>query len=132
MVMKAKHLFLLIAVLGIVSCTKRIEQAEIGIRIGYEINGTPLITDTLCYHNEAGNTFLITEIQWFLSKIKLQDESGEWISLEHRKVNNLFPYAADKVFYIDTNIPESHRLDMSPIPVGKYKVMRFVFGLIRK
>lgn len=127
--MKAKHLLLLIAVLGIVSCTKPMEQAEVGIRIGYIINGTPLITDTLCYHNEAGNTFMITEIQWFLSQMELQDESGAWISLEHREVDNSFSYATDKVFYIDTNIPETQRLDIAPIPIGKYKMMRFVFGL---
>ena len=82
----------------------------------YSVNNEPLITDTLCYHNEAENEFLITEIQWFVSKWELQDEQGRWI-------------ASDRIFYIDTNIPESQILRMDSIPIGKYKKVRFTFGL---
>ena len=61
---------MLLAVLA-VACTKLNDQAEIDLNVNYEINGNPLITDTLCYTNEAGNLFLITEIQWCLSDISL-------------------------------------------------------------
>ncbi len=126
--MKAKHLLILIVTLLVVSCTKPTEHAEIDIKIGYEINGKPLITDTLCYFNEAGNKFMITEIQWFISRIELQNERGDWLHIDHKEVGQT-SNTTNEVFYIDTNLPESHRLDMSPIPIGKYKVMRFVFGL---
>lgn len=99
------------------SCTKPKGHGELTINIGYSINGKPLITDTLDYENEAENRFLITEIQWFISKMELQDERDNWIPLEPR------------IFYIDTNIPESHTLNITSIPVGKYKTLRFVFGL---
>lgn len=99
------------------SCIKPEGHGDLSINIGYVINGKPLITDTLCYVNEAGNEFMITEIQWFLSQIELQDDQGAWIPLEPR------------IFYIDTNIPESHTLRIASIPVGKYKTLRFVFGL---
>lgn len=99
------------------SCIKHEGHGDLSINIAYVINGKPLITDTLCHVNEAGNEFMITEIQWFLSQIELQDEQGAWIPLEPR------------IFYIDTNIPESHTLRIASIPVGKYKTLRFVFGL---
>ncbi len=99
------------------SCTKPKGHGDLTINIGYSINGKPLITDTLDYENEAENRFLITEIQWFISKMELQDERDNWIPLEPR------------IFYIDTNIPESHTLRAASIPVGKYKTLRFVFGL---
>lgn len=99
------------------SCIKPEGQGDLSLNIGYSINGKPLITDTLDYENEAENRFLITEIQWFISKMELQDERDNWIPLEPR------------VFYIDTNIPESQTLNITSIPIAKYKTLRFVFGL---
>ena len=101
----------------LVACTKPKSQGDLTLNVGYSINGKPLITDTLCYINEAGNEFMITEIQWFLSQIELQDEQGVWIPMEPR------------IFYIDTNIPESQTYRISSIPTGKYKTLRFTFGL---
>ena len=101
----------------LVACTKPKSQGDLTLNVGYSINGKPLITDTLCYVIEAGNEFMITEIQWFLSQIELQDEQGVWIPMEPR------------IFYIDTNIPESQTYRISSIPTGKYKTLRFNFGL---
>lgn len=112
-----------------VSCTKPADYGNLAVGIDYSINGKHLITDSLCYHNEAGNEFMITEIQWFISKMELQNEKGEWVSLEHREANNLSATATHKIFYIDTNIPESQTLRTDPIPVGRYKILRFTFGL---
>lgn len=111
------------------SCTKPVGYGDISINIGYSINGNPLITDSLCYTNEARNEFMITEIQWFLSNIELQDERGDWFRLDHKEVELPFSYTTDWVFYIDTNIPESQKLEFAPIPVGQYNTLRFVFGL---
>ena len=127
--MKQIHLILLAFATVLVSCTKPAGYGDLCVNIGYSVNGKAMITDSLCYTNEAGNTFMITEIQWFLSKMELQDERGEWISLEHRDVDNLLPYATDRIFYIDTDIPESQTLAIAPVPVGRYKTLRFTFGL---
>lgn len=100
----------------VASCAKKEENGFVDICVDYSVNNEPLIIDTLCYTNEAGNEFLVTEIQWFVSKWELQDEQGRWI-------------ASDRVFYIDTNIPESQTLRIDSIPIGKYKKVRFTFGL---
>ena len=113
--MKKAWMFILLSLL-VISCAKKEENGFVDICVDYSVNNEPLITDTLCYTNEAGNEFLVTEIQWFVSKWELQDEQGRWI-------------ASDRIFYIDTNIPESQTLRMDSIPIGKYKKVRFTFGL---
>ena len=124
--MKTRILVILFALLA-VACSKRNEKAEIDLNIGYEINGQPLVTDTLCYVNEAGNTFLITEIQWFLSNLELKNEAGDWTTLLQR--NLLDTADINRVFYMDTNIPESQTLHTQPLPIGPSTALRFTFGL---
>jgi len=108
---------MLLVAAALVSCKKPANYGDLTVNIDYSVNGKALITDSLCYCNEAGNEFLITEIQWFISKMELQDERGEWVSSEQ------------KIFYIDTDITESQTLQIASIPVGRYKALRFVFGL---
>ena len=124
--MKPRLLVILFALLA-VACTKPNEKAEVSLSIGYEINGKPLITDSLCFENEAGNQFLITEIQWFLSNIALKNEAGDWVMLHQRSLSDTLDIS--RVFYIDTNIPESQTLHTQPLPIGHYTAFRFTFGL---
>ena len=125
--MKKIHLLTLICtILMAISCTKPKNNGDLSIAIGYSANGKPLITDTLCYVNEAGNTFMVTEIQWFISHLTLQDEQGEWREVSYRDATN---EATNRIFYIDTNIPESQTLHTNPLPCGHYQALRFTFGL---
>ena len=124
--MKLKPLVIVLALLA-VACTKPNEKAEINLNLGYEVNGKSLVTDTLCYENEAGNQFLITEIQWFLSNIELKNEAGDWIMLHQTGLSDTLDVS--RVYYIDTDIPESQTLHSSPVKVGHYTAIRFTFGL---
>ena len=114
---KTRLILMLLVAVALVSCKKPADCGDLSVNIGYSVNGNPLITDSLCYHNEAGNAFMITEIQWFISNMELQNELGEWNALE------------PKFFYIDTNIPESQTIAIHSIPLGRYKALRFTFGL---
>ena len=109
------------------ACTKPKEQAGIDLNIGYEANGKTLVTDTLCYENEAGNRFLVTEIQWFLSNIELKNETGDWVLLHQRGLADTLDIS--RAFYIDTNLPETQTLHSAPVDVGHYTAIRFTFGL---
>ena len=126
--MKPK-LILILLVLCAVSCTKHDERAYVDLNIGYEVNGEALVTDTLCYTNEAGNPFLITEIQWFLSNIQLLNQEGEWHTLRQREATDSVAELTEQIFYIDTDNPESQVLQGKKIPVGHYTALRFTFGL---
>ena len=123
------RLFVILFALLAAACTKFNDKAEIDLNIGYEINGQPLVTDTLCYTNEAGNQFLITEIQWFLSDILLLDEDGDWHALKQREALDSIAEQTEHIFYIDTDIPESQSLHGKKISTGHYTALRFTFGL---
>lgn len=121
------RLLVIVLALMMAACTKPNEKAEINLNLGYEVNGKSLVTDSLCYENEAGNQFLITEIQWFLSNIELKNEAGDWIMLHQTGLSDTLDVS--RVYYIDTDIPESQTLHSSPVKVGHYTAIRFTFGL---
>lgn len=125
--MMKPRLLVIVLALMMAACTKPNEKAEINLILDYEVNGKSLVTDSLCYENEAGNQFLITEIQWFLSNIELKNEAGDWIMLHQTGLSDTFDVS--RVYYIDTDIPESQTLHSSPVKVGHYTAIRFTFGL---
>ena len=125
--MKKTLLILILLVAAFVSCTKPVNFGNISVGIHYSVNGNPLVIDTLCYENEAGNQFLITEIQWFLSNIELKNEAGDWIMLHQPGLADTLDI--NRIYYIDTDIPESQTLHSRPVEVGHYTAIRFTFGL---
>ena len=126
-----KTILLILAVVSMacVACDKTVDYGDTEIHVGYTVNDRPLTTDSLCYVNEAGNRFMVTEIQWFISKITLKDEAGNEYVLGHREANTLLPASQEKIFYIDTNLPETQVLEVASLPCQKYISMQFTFGL---
>lgn len=101
------------------ACRKTDDNGVINLQIDYTVNDGPLVCDTLRYVNEAGNRFMITEVQWFLSRLELQNEKGEWIAFGE----------GDNLYYLDTDLPTTHLLRSRTLPVGNYQALRFTFGL---
>lgn len=127
--MKRTQFCALYLILVLAACTKPEQHADMSINIGYSVNGKPLVTDMLDYENEAGNRFLITEIQWFLSNIQLLGQDGKWHTLKHLDAMDSGGMDTQHIFYIDTDNPESHTLRGQKIPIGHYSLLRFTFGL---
>lgn len=128
--MKTRYFLLLFLVLAtLTACTKPVSYGETEFHISYTANGNPLVMDSLCYTNEAGNKYFVTEIQWFISKITLVSDQGDEYVLGHREVSSLFSTSQEKVFYVDTNIPESQTIAVASIPCQRYISLRFTFGL---
>ena len=98
-------------------CRPKADTGSLDFHVGYRVNGQELATDTLRYVNEAGNQFMITEIQWFLSHLEIQDSQGQWTAI------------GEEVRYFDTGIPASHSISIEDIPLGTYQALRFTFGL---
>ncbi len=86
------------------------------LTVSHEVDGTPLVVDALRYTNEAGNFYLVNEVQWFVSNLELEDCNGNCIVLA-------------ETWYIDTNLPETQTLRVSEIPAASYSLLRFTFGL---
>ena len=95
-------------------------SGKLRIKFAHQIDGTPLVFDDLKYTNEAGNAYLVNEIQYFLSDVKLLAADGTVFSL-----NNW-----DDIHYVDTDIISSQeKLFPDEIPIGNYKALVFTFGL---
>ena len=112
---RIKPILLLMLALLMATCTDRNKHGSITLSVLHEVDGTPLIFDTLRYTNEAWNPYLVNEVQWFISNLEMEDYNGNCILLA-------------KTWYIDTDIPETQSRQISDVPTGDYRMIRFTFG----
>ncbi len=118
-------LFLLLSGLTFTSCDKNknkqeISKGKINLLVEHSIHGLPVEFDKLIYVNEAGNKFLLSEIQWFISDIKLHKSDGTVILIGDDGGE----------YYVDSDIAAS--LSINPeveIEVGDYTGLSFTFGI---
>jgi hypothetical protein len=83
-------------------------------------NGNPLVFDSLKYTNEAGNPYLVSEIQYFISDVTLFRDDGyqkhisDWLD----------------IYYVDTDLPETMKWEVyDKIEPGRYDSIGFRFGI---
>lgn len=117
---------LLIAAIFLFSCDSNDaipETSQLELSFDYNVDGTPLVFDELNYQNEAGNTYEVTELMWFISDIYLikSDNSRIHLTSDQQQL--------DWAVYIDTNDETtSSVLFDTEIPVGEYTHLELVFG----
>jgi hypothetical protein len=79
-----------------------------------------ILMDTFLYINDAGNPFLVSEIQYFVSDVKLYKHNGDTVLLDR----------IEDIHYIDTDLPETFKYSLQDsIPVGEYSKISFIFGI---
>ena len=85
------------------------------------IDGQPLQQDTCIYENAAGNQYAVTEVQYFISNIRLRSAN-----------NNEYVLKGDYgAHYVDMDLPAT--LQWAPddeIPAGEYVSITLHFGLM--
>lgn len=82
--------------------------------------GAPVLFDTLIYENEAGNKYLVNEIQYFISDVTLHYQDGSSYLIDGWK----------DIHYVDTDIETTHNWDVfDDIPAGTVNRITFVFGI---
>lgn len=112
--------FCVFMIFSIYSCdfssqNNKVEFGKLQMNISHSIKA-----DTFNYINAAGNKFMISEIQYFISDIKLYGKNGDTIVLN--KYND--------IHYVDTDIPATFVYSPSDsIKVGVYDKMSFTFGI---
>jgi hypothetical protein len=76
--------------------------------------------DTFMYVNSSSNPYLVSEIQYFISDVKLYSSNGDTLVLDKH----------EDIHYVDTDIPETFIYKFKDsIPVGKYSKIGFTFGI---
>lgn len=118
----------LIFLLFVYSCKKESEikteraigSGKINLVFAHHVNGIPMITDTMQYVNTAGNQYLISEIQYFISDLTFIRSDGENITVKDW----------EDIHYIDTDIASTQLWEIyDDIPEGIYDSIRFTFGI---
>jgi hypothetical protein len=96
------------------------KYGKLTFKFYHQVNGMPMIVDTMEYVNAAGNPYNISEVQWFLSDVVLHNGDG---SIKMITQNN-------GIHYIDSDIPSSQTWSITQdIPAGTYESISFVFGI---
>lgn len=111
-------LFVVIAIC-LEGCGPKKETISINLTADYHVDGQAILLDTLAYCNDAGNRFMINEIQWFISHIEIKNENNEWFPLDERGA----------IHYLEYKASETRPFLWQSMPQGQYTAMRFTFGL---
>ncbi len=106
------------------SCRKNDIKEENGGHLSFtfqhSVDGNPLVTDTMMYRNAAGNPYLVTNIQYFISDVMLHMSNGDSVP-----VNKY-----DDIHYVDTDLDETQIYYLpDTIPEGDYQSISFTFGI---
>jgi hypothetical protein len=96
------------------------EKGKITFHFNEFVDYQPLVTDSMKYTNEAGNEYLITEVQYFISNLTIHYRGGDTYSVTQD----------DGIHYVDSDIPETHSWEiLEDIPAGTIDSISFTFGL---
>jgi hypothetical protein len=96
------------------------ETGSITFKFAHYDDGTQLQTDTMIYTNAAGNHYMITEVQYFVSDFILHGSDGkDYIITQENGIH-----------YVDNDIPSTMEWAIKEdIPAGSYDSITFTFGI---
>lgn len=98
---------------------KDLQEGSVELSLIHLVGQQPLEKNEFVYTNKAGNTYMISEIQWFMSDIVFTMEDGRQIR----------PDSLQQFLYVDTDIPSTNRQSFLRLPAGHYRKIGFTFGL---
>lgn len=101
------------------SCGENIiepDPANAYFNVDYHIDDEPLVYDQMNYKNEAGNTYSVKTLDYYLSNITLHHSGGTVYSLAGP-------------FYYDAFGVESQVIEFKNIPPGTYEKITMYLGL---
>ncbi|MBI9035171.1 MAG: hypothetical protein JEZ03_11935 [Bacteroidales bacterium] len=116
-------LLLAVIVLNFYSCKKELPQSDSGkiiFNFKHQVGNEDLEVDELLYTDAAGYKYLINEIQYFISDVRLYKSDGTVKHIQDWKA----------IHYVDTDIQTTHQWEVfDEITPGTYDSISFVFGI---
>jgi hypothetical protein len=117
--------FILLALMLVIgSCSTTNEEptpnaGQISFSFEHRVDTELLRTDELIYENEAGNRYMVNEIQYYISDVTLYQDR-----------DSIILNAWSDIHYVDTDISSTREhLFPDKIPAGVYDRISFTFGL---
>ncbi len=105
------------------SCQKEPTPEQYGymdIIFQHSVGQQPLEYDAMKYVNAAGNPYMVTEIQYFISDICFHSSKGYSVLLN----------SDNNIHYVDTGLPDTWIWNLQDsIPAGDYDSISFTFGI---
>jgi hypothetical protein len=96
------------------------EYGKVSFEFLHKVDGNDLVTDSLMYVNDAGNKYLVNEIQYFISDVTLHYDNGSTYLIDAWK----------DIHYVDTDLENTHTWNVfDNIPLGTVKKISFTFGI---
>lgn len=96
------------------------QYGKVRFSFDHFIEGKPIVFDQMNYTNDAGNQYLVNEIQYFISEVMLQRTDGSLVLLD----------TWEDIHYVDTDIDETglytFKDDIAP---GTFNKVSFTFGI---
>jgi len=102
---------------------KNTGNGSLVIHFVYSVNGEPAKFNQLIYTNNAGNQYMIKQLQYFISDIALRKQNGTMMPLNIPK----------KIYYVDNDLPKTCILTI-PIDVESDNCdgLSFRFGIAKE
>lgn len=96
------------------------DAAKINFNFTHFADDQPLVFDQMIYTNAAGNQYMVNEIQYFVSDIKLHRSDGSFQLIDAWK----------DIHYVDTDLPETQIWNVfDDIEPGNFQKISFTFGI---
>ena len=120
------YLILLVLLMFLVSACKtgsdepEEQYGNIQFQFEHMVDGQQLVVDQMIYENEAGNEYLVNEIQYFISDVRLHKVDGSSLLLD----------SWTDIHYVDTDIKDTWEWTLlDEIPLGNFEKISFTFGI---
>ncbi len=109
---------LILMFFSIIGCSDKDSKdtSRLTLELRHTVDGEPLIFNTELYENEAGNSYKVTGLRYYLSGIKLWN--GDQLM-----------YTSEEIFYIDGE-EEITKLELEGVEEGEYSSMTYLIGIV--
>jgi hypothetical protein len=92
---------------------------KISLHFEHRVDNETLVVDQMMYENAAGNSYLVNEIQYFISDVTLHQGENKRLLNEWKDIH-----------YVDTDIESTWTYNLlDEIPPGSYDRLSFTFGI---
>ena len=108
--------FLALMIFTLFNCEKDSNLGVITLQLDHGVKGNALEIEKIIYPCEAGHTFSVVNLKYYISEIVFHKKDGS-------------SYSSDKVHLSDIHEPSTGQLAIVDIPDGDYNSLSFVFGL---
>lgn len=95
---------------------KPVVITPIKVDMGFNVNGIPLVFDTIQFQNSAGNSFSVTRLDCYISNIEITSVTGAI-------------YKSTKLFYVSARDTSTHHFTVSDLPLTGITSFKCNIGL---